>query len=492
MAVRSASDSVKAGMPLSGRPLRRSGPILSPRTSLADERRARQVGAALAARGVAAVTEAALRGKARAPGLDLLARIALRRRRLAPAAPTPDSPARAPARRRRAARARERRDEHERRQSERTAQSRRTSIICAAPRGASRAASVGASMGLAVSGPTRGRRRLKRIGMGLVGAGFVGPHHVDAVRRLGYVDIVAVAGSNDASGQAKADALGARRGYGSYQALHRRSGRAGRPQRDAEPSALRGHVGRARQGQARRVGQAAGDDGRRVEAAGRRSAARRRRHRRHLQLPRQSARAAGASRHRPRRHRHAALRPRPLPAGLAAEGHRLLLASRPGEGRRLVGARRHRLALVRPGAARHRPAHHARARRPHHRGQAAQEAARLARGVPGRRRRRRGRRGHPRSRIWRRCWCGSTTARAASSRSARCAAGTRTISCSRCAARRRRCDGGRSTRTSCGSAIATARTRCCRRTRRCSTRKREATRTCPAAIRRRGPTRSAT
>src|SRR5687768_8152219 len=63
------------------------------------------------------------------------------------------------------------------------------------------------------------RRRMKRIGMGLVGAGFVGPHHIDAVRRLGYVDVVAVAGSNDASGAAKAEALGARRGYGSYQAL---------------------------------------------------------------------------------------------------------------------------------------------------------------------------------------------------------------------------------------------------------------------------------
>ena len=55
--------------------------------------------------------------------------------------------------------------------------------------------------------------------MGLVGAGFVGPHHVDAVRRLGFVDIVAVAGSSDASGQEKARALGARRGYGSYRAL---------------------------------------------------------------------------------------------------------------------------------------------------------------------------------------------------------------------------------------------------------------------------------
>lgn len=58
-----------------------------------------------------------------------------------------------------------------------------------------------------------------RIGMGLVGAGFVGPHHVDAVRRLGFVDIVAVAGSTEASGRAKAETLGARRGYGDYQAL---------------------------------------------------------------------------------------------------------------------------------------------------------------------------------------------------------------------------------------------------------------------------------
>ena len=60
---------------------------------------------------------------------------------------------------------------------------------------------------------------MNRIGMGLVGAGFVGPHHVDAVRRLGFVDIVAVAGSTDESGQSKAEALGARKCYGSYQAL---------------------------------------------------------------------------------------------------------------------------------------------------------------------------------------------------------------------------------------------------------------------------------
>lgn len=60
---------------------------------------------------------------------------------------------------------------------------------------------------------------MKRIGMGIVGAGFVGPHHVEAVRRLGYVDVVAVAGSSQASADRKAEALGARKAYGSYEAL---------------------------------------------------------------------------------------------------------------------------------------------------------------------------------------------------------------------------------------------------------------------------------
>ena len=49
----------------------------------------------------------------------------------------------------------------------------------------------------------------KRVGMGIVGAGFVGPHHLDAVRRLGFVDIVAVAGSNEESGRRKAEQLSA-------------------------------------------------------------------------------------------------------------------------------------------------------------------------------------------------------------------------------------------------------------------------------------------
>jgi predicted dehydrogenase len=60
---------------------------------------------------------------------------------------------------------------------------------------------------------------VKRIGMGIVGAGFVGPHHIDAVRRLGFVDVVGIAGSSDASAAAKAKALGVPKSYGTYQAL---------------------------------------------------------------------------------------------------------------------------------------------------------------------------------------------------------------------------------------------------------------------------------
>jgi len=55
--------------------------------------------------------------------------------------------------------------------------------------------------------------------MGLVGPGFVGAHHVDAVRRLGNVDVVGVAASSASSARAAADRLGIPRAYGDYDAL---------------------------------------------------------------------------------------------------------------------------------------------------------------------------------------------------------------------------------------------------------------------------------
>src|SRR5262245_14315555 len=60
---------------------------------------------------------------------------------------------------------------------------------------------------------------MKRLRMGLVGPGFVGMHHIDAVRRLGYVDIVAIADVDEALAQEKASALGVSRAYGSFDAL---------------------------------------------------------------------------------------------------------------------------------------------------------------------------------------------------------------------------------------------------------------------------------
>src|SRR5262245_22094053 len=60
---------------------------------------------------------------------------------------------------------------------------------------------------------------MKRIRMGLVGPGLLGMHHVDAVRRLGFVDVVAVADGNETLAREKASAIGVAKAYGSFEAL---------------------------------------------------------------------------------------------------------------------------------------------------------------------------------------------------------------------------------------------------------------------------------
>ena len=59
----------------------------------------------------------------------------------------------------------------------------------------------------------------RKLGVGLVGPGFVAPHHIDAVRRLGYADIVGLAGSSLERAQQKAAALGVPKAYASYEEL---------------------------------------------------------------------------------------------------------------------------------------------------------------------------------------------------------------------------------------------------------------------------------
>lgn len=58
-----------------------------------------------------------------------------------------------------------------------------------------------------------------RIRAGIIGTGFIGPAHVEAGRRLGNVEFIALAEANDDLARAKADALSIPRAYGDYRKL---------------------------------------------------------------------------------------------------------------------------------------------------------------------------------------------------------------------------------------------------------------------------------
>ncbi|HVF92287.1 MAG TPA: Gfo/Idh/MocA family oxidoreductase [Blastocatellia bacterium] len=60
---------------------------------------------------------------------------------------------------------------------------------------------------------------MRRVRAGLIGAGFVGPLHVEAVRRLGFVDVVALAASSEESARRKAETLNIERAYADYNEL---------------------------------------------------------------------------------------------------------------------------------------------------------------------------------------------------------------------------------------------------------------------------------
>ncbi|MGH2346247.1 MAG: Gfo/Idh/MocA family protein, partial [Chloroflexota bacterium] len=58
--------------------------------------------------------------------------------------------------------------------------------------------------------------RASSIKVGVIGAGFIGPAHIESLRRLGYVEVAALAGRDQASAEAKAALLGIPRAYGNY------------------------------------------------------------------------------------------------------------------------------------------------------------------------------------------------------------------------------------------------------------------------------------
>jgi predicted dehydrogenase len=57
------------------------------------------------------------------------------------------------------------------------------------------------------------------IKAGIIGTGFIGPAHVEALRRLGFVEVVAVAENGQELAQAKAKQLSIPRAYGDYRQL---------------------------------------------------------------------------------------------------------------------------------------------------------------------------------------------------------------------------------------------------------------------------------
>ena len=59
----------------------------------------------------------------------------------------------------------------------------------------------------------------EKIAAGIIGTGFIGPAHVEAARRLGNVEILAVAEANQELAQQKADEMSIPRAYGNYQDL---------------------------------------------------------------------------------------------------------------------------------------------------------------------------------------------------------------------------------------------------------------------------------
>lgn len=60
---------------------------------------------------------------------------------------------------------------------------------------------------------------MKKIKVGVIGGGFIGPVHVESLRRLGYIEVVAIATTNAAGAQALAQKLCIPKGYGDYMEL---------------------------------------------------------------------------------------------------------------------------------------------------------------------------------------------------------------------------------------------------------------------------------
>ena len=60
---------------------------------------------------------------------------------------------------------------------------------------------------------------MKKISAGVIGTGFIGPAHIEALRRLGYIDVVAIADISMEVAREKAEQLYIGKAYGGYEKL---------------------------------------------------------------------------------------------------------------------------------------------------------------------------------------------------------------------------------------------------------------------------------
>jgi predicted dehydrogenase len=60
---------------------------------------------------------------------------------------------------------------------------------------------------------------MKRVKVGVIGTGFIGPAHIEALRRLPGVEVAALADAGDQLARAKADELGVEKSFGDYRDL---------------------------------------------------------------------------------------------------------------------------------------------------------------------------------------------------------------------------------------------------------------------------------
>ena len=60
---------------------------------------------------------------------------------------------------------------------------------------------------------------MEKIKVGVIGTGFIGPAHIEALRRLGNIEVLALAESSEELAKSKAQLLGIEENYGDYKKL---------------------------------------------------------------------------------------------------------------------------------------------------------------------------------------------------------------------------------------------------------------------------------